>query len=229
MPDEKKPEGEQKLSEKSKESTDKSLSDNKKDIAALLEKVSAMEKIISDFRSSKTKESTDKSLDEKVKDDLSNKEAKVASDKTLEAALEFNLTSERFLKENNAVLPKEINEIFSKAKDEKFDSHIERANATKSAIINSFFSQQANFDLLTKTHADALSDYFKLTKKAKEDKAESIFKNIFEPTVSMLKRVKKAEETAKANAGILEGSDFEKAYANKLRKHSEKYLLGKDK
>jgi hypothetical protein len=168
----------------------------------------------------------DKSLVDKVEADNKAKEKSLSDSKKLEAALTFNLTSDKFVNEHKSILPKEIGDIFAAAEKEKYDSAIDKANATKAAIIQSFFSLQANVDLTTPAQKTAIEDYLKLTKKGKEEKASEIFVNIFEPTLEMIKRIKKAEEVSKGKSGYLEGSPADNSYRDKLVLGSRKHFLG---
>jgi hypothetical protein len=168
----------------------------------------------------------DKSLDDKAKDDKDAKDRLQASYKEMEAALSFTMSKDSFLKENKNILPSEIENIFLIAEKEKYDNAMEKANAIKSAVIKSFFSIQGNVDMLTTSQKNKVEDYLKLTKTAREEKAHELFENVFQPTVEMIKRVNRAAQVAKANAGLEEGSDVEKAYKNKLIENSTKFYLG---
>lgn len=197
----------------------------------LEEKIKAIEKERDDFKKQleslkSTSFPADKSLNEKVKDEADAKDKRELESKTLETALKFNLTSDKFINENKSVLPKEIGDIFAAAEKEKFDSAIDRANATKAAIIQSFFSLQANVDLTTPSQRQSVEDYLKLTKKGKEERADEVYRNVFEPTLEMIKRIKRAEESSKSKEGYSEGSDLDKAYKEKLIKGSRQHFLG---
>lgn len=168
----------------------------------------------------------DEDLTTKVRREQEEKAKSQGDAQKLEAALRFNLTSDKFISEHKSILPKEMADIFQAAEKESYDSPIEKANATKAALIQSFFSVQDNLDLTTPSHKAALEDYFRLTKKAKEERALDIYQNIFEPTVGMIKKIKKAEELTKAKGGYLTGSEFENAYKEKLMSGSRKHFLG---
>ncbi len=155
------------------------------------------------------------------------KDQEKAHERNLEAALKFNLSSDKFIKENESILPKDVAEIFAAASKEKYDSQIEQANATKAALIKKFFEQQVNVDVLTPAQRVAVEDYLKLTNAARQEKAAEIYVNVLEPVIEMLKRVKKAEEVGKARDGQLgEGSDSDKAYKAKLVSGSLEHYLG---
>lgn len=196
------------------------------DVQALKAELEALRKEKSDW--SKKKEKEELSLNDKVKLEREDQEKKNSDSRLLEAALTFNLTSQQFLKDNESILPKEIGDIFKAANQEKYENAIQKSNATKAAIIQSFFSQQSNVDYLTEGQKLSLADYLKLTKNGKEDKAREIYDNLFEPALGTLKRVKKAEELSKSNQGLSAGSDSEQAYKDKLSKMAErKFFRGK--
>lgn len=168
----------------------------------------------------------DSDLNTKVALENKEKEEKQAEAKNLEAALTFNLTSKSFIEENQSILPKDMVDIFTAADKEKYDSAVDKANATKSALIKSFFDVQENLDLLTKTQKTNIEDYFKLTVKARQARANDIFENIFEPALATVKNIKKAEEVAKAKAGVFDPSEVDAAYKDKIMKGSKSHYLG---
>lgn len=170
-----------------------------------------------------TDDSTEDDLNAKVKKAKEITDQKSADTRTLESALKFSLTAPDFLKNNQSLLPKDITEIFKAAEKETYESAIEKANAIKSSIIQSFFSTQANLDLLTPGLKTTLEDYLKLTKNGKQDKAQHIYDTIFEPSLEMLRRVKKAEALNKGHGNATEGDD---AYKTKMINLSRKHYLG---
>lgn len=169
----------------------------------------------------KTKPPEDPDLLEKARKQREADDKKQADTKSLEAALKFNLNSAQFLKDHASLLPKDIADIFKSAEAEKFDTAIEKDAAIKAGIIQSFFSIQANLDLLTPGLKSSLEDYLKLTKTGKQEKAQQIYDSIFEPAFEMLKRVKKAEALQKGH-----GTGNDDAYKQKLMAGSKKHYLG---
>lgn len=143
--------------------------------------------------------------------------------KALEAALAFTMNSEKFLKDNSALLPKEVSDIFDQANRETFDSATEKAASIKAGVIQEFFKVQSNMDLLTAGLKNRLEDYLKLTKASKQEKAQEIFDAVFEPAFEMLKRTKRAEALARGH-GV--GGSGEDAYKNKINDLSRKHYLG---
>lgn len=144
----------------------------------------------------------------------------------LESALQFNMQVSNFVKENKDILPAEIEDILRASEKEKYDSAFERSNAVKSAFIQSFFSVQANVDLLTAAQKRSIDEYLKLTKNGREQKAEFVFENVFEPALELLKRIKKAEEVGRARSGFSSGTGIENKYKERLIAGSKKTYLG---
>ncbi len=165
----------------------------------------------------------DPELIEKARKQRETDDKKNSDGKALEAALRFNMGAENWLKQNESLLPKGIADIFKAAEKETYGSAIEKDGAIKSGIIQSFFSVQANLDLLTPAIKGQLEDYLKLTKTGKQDKAQQMYDMIFEPAFEMLRRVKKAEAL---NKGFGTGGASEDAYKKKMMDLSKKHYLG---
>lgn len=197
------------------EFSEKDLTELKTQNAALLARLEKLE-------GSKNKPE-EKDLNEKVKEKIEADDKKNADAKVLESALTFNLKSEEFLKNNASLLPKDITEIFKAADKEKYESAIEKTAAIKAGVVQSFFSIQSNLDLLTPSLKTTLEDYLKLTKNGKQDKAQQIYETIFEPSLEMLRRIKKAEAL---NKGYGVPSETEDSYKNKMMALSKKHYLG---
>jgi len=145
--------------------------------------------------------------------------------KALESAITFNTAGKEFLKTHESILPKEAADIFAAAEKETYDTPVQKASNIKSGIITEFFKVQSNLDLLTPTHKQTLDGFLKLTKNAKEDKAQEIYENIFEPAIEMLKRIKKAEEVNRSQNGLASVTGSEAAYEKRMRDLSEKHYL----
>lgn len=192
------------------------------DVQALRDELAALKKEKADWASK------DMSLNDKVKLERDARDKKDSSSKDLESALTFNLMSAEFLKENESVLHSEIKEIFAAAQKEKYESAIEKANATKAAVLQSFFSHQFNLELLTAKQQVSLADYLKLTKTAKEEKAKDLYENLFEPALQSLKRVKKQEELGRSKLGFKDGSK-DSQYRDKMMALSRQHYLGEKK
>lgn len=165
----------------------------------------------------------DKDLLDKARGDQADKDKRATETRATESAIKFDLESEKFLDTNKALLPAEVTEIFKAAKKETYSSAVEKAQALKSGIIQSFFALQANVELLTPGLKSALDDYLKLTKNVKQERAQQVYEQVFEPAFEMLKRIKRAEALGKGFGG---STDEETAYKEKLSKLSRKHYLG---
>jgi hypothetical protein len=194
------------------------------DIKSLKDQIAALQKEKESW--SKPKDSPDPSLSDKVKKQQDDQIKKNFDSKQLESALMFNMGSAEFLKTNESLLPKDVADIFKVAEKEIYGSATEKANACKAAIIQSFFSQQANHEVLTPSQQSILADYLKLTKNSKEEKATEIYDNLFEPTLSAMRRVKKAGELNRSKHGFRNGSTGDSQYKEKLMTLSRKHYLG---
>lgn len=165
----------------------------------------------------------DPELIDKAKKQRESDDLKASESKQLESALRFSLKSEDFLKINGPLLPKDVGDIFKQAESEKYKDAIQKDRAIKSGIVQSFFKVQANLDLLTPGLKTNLDEYLKLTKDGKEERAQHVYDNVFEPAFEMLKRMKKAEALSK---GFGSEDDADTAYKNRMIALSKKHYLG---
>lgn len=159
----------------------------------------------------------------KAKKEREDTEARQKSEKSLEAALNFNIGAKDFLKNNAALLPKSIEGIFAAAEKEKYDSAIDKANDIKVGIISEFFAVQANHDHLTGPQKIEVDNFLKLTKNGKQERVENVYSMIFEPTLESVRKIEKAKQLGLGNKSQ---SDGEKAFADRLMKQSKQYYLG---
>jgi hypothetical protein len=196
----------------------KELSDLKASNAALLARLDALEK-----KAPTNNSQDDKSLADKVEAERKSKEKTTADTQKLEKALKFTIQSGDWVKTNASLLPKNIEGIFAQAEKENFATATEKADAIKVGIVSEFFSIQSNLDFLTETQKINLEDFKKLTKNDKQERVQSIYDTVFEPTFEMLKRVKKAEQLSK---GLGDSTDSETAYKEKMKAISRKHYLG---
>lgn len=171
----------------------------------------------------KEKEEKDKEgLDEKVKRERENAEKDKARTQELEKVLKFNLGVKTFVESNKDILPSDFPAILEAAEKEKYDTEGQKASAIRAAMVNAFFNVQANVDLLTENQKAELENFQKLTKNGREEKSGSVYLNVFEPALEMLKRVKKAEELGRGRAGLVTPDKAEEAYKQRLINHVSK-------
>jgi hypothetical protein len=191
----------------------KDIAELKSQNAALMAKIEALTKPPPD----------DPGLQEKARKEREEADKKKSDVKALEKSLQFNMGSKDFVKLNENLLPKNVTDILSVAEKETYDSAIQKAQAIKTGIIESFFMVQANLDLLTPGLKTTLEEYLKLTKNGKQDRAIEVYESVFEPAFEMLKRVKKAEALGKGHSY---DTNDDTAYKNKLMAGSKKHHLG---
>lgn len=165
----------------------------------------------------------DPTLEEKARRERESREKASSRDRRLESAVKFTMQAPDFLRQNESLLPKEVADIFAQAEKEKFEDVIEKDAAIKAGLVQSFFSIQANVDLLTSSQKAQLDDYLKLTKTGKQEKAQNFYDMIFEPAFETLKRVKKAEALSRGHSSE---SQVEDNYKKRLQAHSRKHYLG---
>lgn len=171
----------------------------------------------------KDKDKDDKDLADKARLAREETDKKKSYEKSLEGALNFNIAGPNFLKDNAALLPKTVESIFVAAEKEKYDSAIEKANAIKVGVVSEFFAVQANHDLLTAAQKIEIDEFLKLTKNGKQERVETIYSMVFEPTLETLRKVQKAKEL---NNGAKNQTDAEKQLADRMMKMSKKHYLG---
>lgn len=191
-------------------------------------KADADAKELAELREFKSKHApTDPDLKKKA-DDLARERASKEGDaKAIEKAVVFNHSKDEFLKANAALLPKGAADIFAVAEKERWDSPVEKASEIKAGLIHSFFSVQDNLDLLTPSQKDAVADYLKLTKNGRQENAQSIYSSVFEPTLEMAKRLRKAADVHRSKNGLGDGSD--EAHKQKLIQGSRGHYIGEKK
>lgn len=171
----------------------------------------------------KDKNKDEHDLADKARLEREGKEKAAKHEKSLESALNFNISGPAFLKDNAALLPKNVESIFAAAEKEKYDSAIEKANAIKVGVVSEFFAVQANHDLLTAAQKIEIDEFLKLTKNGKQERIETIYSMVFEPTLETLRKVQKAKEL---NNGAKNQTDAEKQLADRMMKMSKKHYLG---
>ncbi len=169
-----------------------------------------------------TLQADDPSLADKARKEREDKEKKVSESKELEKAIAYTMSSKDWLKTNESILPKGIAGIFEQAEKENYDSALDKAAAIKVGVVSEFFSLQSNVDLLTETQKTILEDFKKLTKNDKQERIQSLYDTVFEPTFEGLKRIKKA---AQLRSGEANSTDRESAHLTKMKNLSKKYYL----
>lgn len=171
-----------------------------------------------------TKDDDDLALKAKKEREL--KEADDLKSKKLETALKFEMGAKEFVKNNASLLPSTIEGIFAAADKEKYSSSVEKASDIKVGIVSEFFAVQANLDQLTDSQKKNVAEFLSLTKNIKQERVHDIYDSIFEPTLEMIRKVKKAEALQK---GLAPQNDSDDAYKNRLIEGSKKHHLREKK
>ncbi len=203
--------------------------ENKPDMAsqidALVKRNAELDEKLNKLLADKTPK--DEDIFEKAKNSKNEKDKKATDEKALDQAIRFDLQHKEWLKTNAALLPKEVESIFETAAKETYSNAIEKDQAIKSGLIQSFFAVQANADLLTPAQKTSLDEYLKLTKTGKQDRAQPFYDSVFEPTFENLKKIKKAEALSKGHA--FSDSDSDSVYKKNLIDGSRKHYFRETK
>lgn len=164
----------------------------------------------------------DDSLADRARKDREAKDKAAADTKTLEKAIVFTKDAPAWAKENEAILPKNIADIFAQAEKKNYGTSVEKAAEMKLALVSEFFAIKENLDLLTEGQKSALADFNALTETVKRERVQGIFETVFEPTFENIKRVRKA---AQLNKGGANPTSSESAFEKKMQGYSKKLYL----
>lgn len=197
------------------------------DVTALLRRIEQLENEKKPTTQT-TQQQTDSNDDLQRKAELKRQsdEAESLKAKKLEKAVTFTLGAPEWLKNNITLLPKTIEGIFKAADGETYGSSVDKAADLKVGIVAEFFAQQENLDQLTDQQKVALEDFKKLAKDVKRERVDKIYDDIFEPTLNMVKKVKRAEQIS---LGLGDKGGTSGAYENKMKELSSKHYLKKGK
>lgn len=207
--------------EKDDKQQDQNNDQGKSELDNLRAQNAALEARLAKLEGNNKSDDQDDDLNEKSRKEREAKEKSTNNQKALESALRFDMGAKDWLKQNASLLPSGVADIFETASKETYDTPVHKDNAVKAGIVKEFFSVQANLDLLTPGLKNQLEDYLKLSNTGRQDKAQAIYSNIFEPAFEMLKRVKKAEALQKGH-----GDGSEDSYRDRLIAGSRKHFLG---
>lgn len=200
--------------------------DSAKDIAALKEQNAALMARLDAIEKGKADDKSkndDPSLADKAKKEREANDAQAASQKAMESAINFNISSKDFVKNNASLLPKTIDSIFVQAEKQNYDSAMQKANAIKAAIISEVFVVKEWVEHLTGPQKIEVENFLKLTNNGKQERVDNIYSMIFEPTLEMVRKIEKAKQL---NNGAKNQTDGEKALADRMMKMSKKHYLG---
>ena len=141
----------------------------------------------------------------------------------LAQAIKFNLSIDSFIKDNEAILPKEAKALLDTVNTKAYSTDVEKANVLRKGLIDQFIELKENFDILPNSLKDKANRYKALTDDEKA-KQSSQFWDIVEIGATHKVLIRKAEQLSK-NGGQVQKSeftDFEKRVFEMVNKNSKK-------
>lgn len=180
---------------------------------------------------SKTQTPPEDPKDKEPKGDNIVDEAKEAYRKEAEAkelnaslanAIKFNMSVDGFIKDNEAILPKEARTLFDTVNNKVYSTDVEKANVLRKGLIEQFIELKENFDILPSSLKEKANRFKALTDDEKV-KQSGKFWDIVEIGASQKVLIRKAEQFKKQGGQEQksEFSEFEKRVLNKARNIKE--------
>ena len=180
---------------------------------------------------SKTQTPPEDPKDKEPKGDNIVDEAKEAYRKEAEAkelnaslanAIKFNMSVDGFIKDNEAILPKEARALFDTVNNKVYSTDVEKANVLRKGLIEQFIELKENFDILPSSLKEKANRFKALTDDEKV-KQSGKFWDIVEIGASQKVLIRKAEQFKKQGGQEQksEFSEFEKRVLNKARNIKE--------
>lgn len=180
---------------------------------------------------SKTQTPPEDPKDKEPKGDNIVDEAKEAYRKEAEAkelnaslanAIKFNMSVDGFIKDNEAILPKEARTLFDTVNNKVYSTDVEKANVLRKGLIEQFIELKENFDILPSSLKDKANRFKALTDDERV-KQSGKFWDIVEIGASQKVLIRKAEQFKKQGGQEQksEFSEFEKRVLNKARNIKE--------
>lgn len=130
------------------------------------------EKLILDFIANQSKPAEPATPPKEEKSDNIVDEAKQRYQKDSETkelnaslanAIKFNLSIESFIKDNEAILPKEAKALFDTVNSKVYSTDVEKANVLRKGLIDQFIELKENFDILPNSLKERAGKYKALT------------------------------------------------------------------
>lgn len=141
---------------------------------------------------------------------------------SLANAIKFNLGIENFIKDNEAILPKEAKALFDTVNLKVYSTDVEKANVLRKGLIDQFIELKENFDILPNSLKERANKYKALTDDEKA-KQSGQFWDIVEIGAAHKVLIRKAEQLSK-NGGQeakTEFSEFEKRVFDLVNKNKK--------
>lgn len=136
----------------------------------------------------------------------------------LETAIKFNMNIDKFIADNEKILPEEAKKIIEEINSKNFSGEREKANNTRKAIIDSFIQVEDNIKILPASQKELVEKYKKLTEDEKVKQSVKYW-GIVDVGIGNKILMRKAEQQRGGSEGAPD--EFEKrwlAQGEKLRK-----------
>ena len=136
----------------------------------------------------------------------------------LETAIKFNMNIDKFISDNEKILPEESKKIIEEINTKNFSGEKEKADNTRKAIIDSFIQIEDNIKILPASQKELVEKYKKLTEDEKV-KQSTKFWGIVDVGIGNKILMRKAEQQRGGSESAPD--EFEKrwlAQGEKLRK-----------
>lgn len=130
-----------------------------------------------------------------------------------EFATKFEIGFEAFKKDNKEFLPEQLDYILSTVEAAKLENKVQKVKETKSAIMEVFFKQEKNLNILNETQKAKAKAFIDLTRDAKRESANQYWE-VLEIAIDNLRNEAKYE-AARKSSGIVENSGNDK-YAESI-------------
>lgn len=182
----------------------------------------AVEKALKERESKPAEPEKDLEIEKKAAELYEQTKNADAEKKSIEHAVRFNLSIEKYIEENKDVLPPECAKIVEASKDKKFSSEVLKANEIRKGIMNLFLSKAENVDCLPPSQKELVAEYKSLTTDEQE-KQSAKFWNLVEVGVNNRVLMRRAEQFGKtANAGGAGDyrTDYEKRFLDNRSKQN---------
>lgn len=136
------------------------------------------------------------------------------SESALRSAMAFNLSCDKFLKDNERLLPETINTILTAYKSRQYNGDIEQANNYRKVILDEIFAEQKNIDIMPESAKARILAYKGLAESDKLDKTSAFY-----DLVDTFLTIKKGTIQAAFNKTAVDTDE----YSERFKKLGEKY------
>ena len=165
---------------------------------------------------------------DKAKADFENQSKTDAQLKEVEDATRFELTFPTLKENYKNYLPKETDNIMSIVDSQKFNNTSEKVREKRVNLMDAFFAEQKNIDVLNDTMKNKVNKYQALTQDAKRSESNKYWE-VFEIALDNLKTADKVRQAQKANGTTMSDEDEVATYSKKIFDKGFATYLGANK